>query len=175
MSMNRRFHVGALLAVLALPLPAVAGPIQATLYKIPQCGCCETYATYLRGHGFDVKVKETQELAEISRDAGVPPKMQGCHTMFVDGYVVDGHVPVNVIRKLLADRPPVAILLSGHPPQPLSIDFGYVLRANQLHRRLDYALPFEVIFRCGRPDPRLILHCRFRLLLARGKGGRPPS
>jgi hypothetical protein len=90
--------------------------IKATLYKDPQCGCCETYAAYLRNNGFDVTVKPTHELANISRKAGVPAELEGCHTMFVDGYVVDGHVPVAVIRKLLADRPPIAgVTLPGMP------------------------------------------------------------
>ena len=116
MIMSRRCHVGALVAVLVVPFPAAAEPIRATLYKSPQCGCCETYAAYLRSNGFDVTVKKTLKLAEISRDAGVPPHMQGCHTMFIDGYVVDGHVPANTIRKLLADRPAVAgIVLPGMP------------------------------------------------------------
>ena len=91
-------------------------PTKATLYKNPQCGCCETYAAYLRDNGFDVAVKPTHQLAAISRKAGVPTELEGCHTMFVDGYVVDGHVPVAVIRKLLADRPPIAgITLPGMP------------------------------------------------------------
>jgi hypothetical protein len=64
-----------------------------------------------------------------------------------------------------ADAGPVTIPLLCHKPRTLSIDFGYVLRANQLHGQLDYAQPFEVILRCHRPDPRLKLHCRFRLLL----------
>lgn len=90
--------------------------IKATLYKNPQCGCCETYAAYLRDNGFDVAVKPTHQLAAISRKAGVPSELEGCHTMFVDGYVVDGHVPVAVIRKLLTDRPPIAgITLPGMP------------------------------------------------------------
>ena len=91
-------------------------PTKATLYKNPQCGCCETYAAYLRDNGFDVAVKPTHQLAAISRKAGVPSNLEGCHTMFVDGYVVDGHVPVAVIRKLLADRPSIAgITLPGMP------------------------------------------------------------
>jgi hypothetical protein len=65
--------------------------------------------------------------------------------------------------------PPVLIVLAGPPPRPLSIDFGYVLRANDLHGRLDYARPFEVLLRCRQPDPRLILHCRFRLLYPVGR------
>jgi hypothetical protein len=56
------------------------------------------------------------DLSEISRNAGVPSDYQGCHTMFVDGYVVDGHVPINVVRKLLAERPAIAgITLPGMP------------------------------------------------------------
>jgi hypothetical protein len=93
-----------------------AAPIQATLYKNPQCSCCEGYAQYLEKNGFKVDVKPTNDLAEISRNAGVPEDLEGCHTMFVGGYVVDGHVPVDVIRKLLAEKPAIAgITLPGMP------------------------------------------------------------
>jgi hypothetical protein len=104
------------LTTMALPLPAIAEPIHATLFKNPQCSCCEGYAAYLRENGFDVAVKPTNDLAEISRNAGVPEQFQGCHTMFVGGYVVDGHVPVDVVKKLLSERPAVAgITLPGMP------------------------------------------------------------
>ena len=89
---------------------------KATLYKNPQCTCCDGYADYMRSNGFDVTVKPTHDLASISEKAGVPRKLQGCHTMFIDGYVVDGHVPVNVVRRLLSERPPVAgVTLPGMP------------------------------------------------------------
>jgi hypothetical protein len=115
--MNRRtFCLATALATLVLPLPAIAEPLRATLYKNPQCSCCESYATYLRRHGFEVDVKPTNDLMQISAKAGVPEQLQGCHTMFVDGYVVDGHVPVNLIRKLLSERPAIAgIALPGMP------------------------------------------------------------
>jgi hypothetical protein len=113
---RRMFCQGAILTMVALPLPAVAEPLRATLYKSPQCTCCDGYATYLRRNGFEVEVKARHDLAEISRNAGVPEPFQGCHTMFVDGSVVDGHVPVTVIRKLLSERPPIAgITLPGMP------------------------------------------------------------
>lgn len=114
--MNRRmFCLGASIAFV-LPLPAIAGPTKATLHKNPQCTCCEGYAAYLRKNGFEVEVKPTNDLAEISQKAGVPEKYQGCHTMFVDGYVVDGHVPVEIVRKLLKERPAIAgITLPGMP------------------------------------------------------------
>jgi len=61
-------------------------------------------------------VKPTNDLAEISQKAGVPEKFQGCHTMFMSDYVVDGHVPVEAIRKLLSERPQIAgITLPGMP------------------------------------------------------------
>ena len=61
-------------------------------------------------------MKPTNDLAEISHKAGVPSELQGCHTMFVDGYVVDGHVPIKTIRKLLSERPAIAgITLPGMP------------------------------------------------------------
>lgn len=115
--MNRRaFCKGMILATATLPLPAIAAPIKATLYKNPQCTCCEGYAAYLRKNGFEVDVKPTNDLAEISAKAGVPEKLQGCHTMFVENYVIDGHVPVEVIQKLLSERPAIAgITLPGMP------------------------------------------------------------
>lgn len=113
---RRTFCLCGALALFASPLPAIAAPTKATLYKNPQCSCCEGYAAYLRHNDFDVEVKPANDLAEISQKAGVPEKYQGCHTMFVEGYVVDGHVPAEVIRKLLAERPAIAgITLPGMP------------------------------------------------------------
>lgn len=113
--MNRRTFC--LIAALAtVTRPAFAEPVRATLYKNPQCSCCEDYAAYLRRHGFEIVVRATNDLAEISSNAGMPEKFQGCHTMFVAGYAVDGHVPVNTIRKLLSERPAIAgITLPGMP------------------------------------------------------------
>ena len=114
--MQRRTFCLALIFTAVAPLRAIAAPTKATLYKNPQCSCCEGYAAYLRKNGFEVDVKPTNDLAEISQKAGVPEQLQGCHTMFVSGYVVDGHVPVNVIRKLLSERPAIAgITLPGMP------------------------------------------------------------
>ena len=115
--MNRRMFCQCVaLSTLAAPLPARAEPTQAILYKVPECGCCEGYADYLRQTGFAVDVKPTNDLAQISQNAGVPENLQGCHTMFIEKYVVDGHVPVSVIRKLLSERPNIAgITLPGMP------------------------------------------------------------
>ena len=115
--MNRRtFYQAAILASFAMPMVALAAPTRAALYKNPQCSCCDGYAAYLREQGFEVDVKEVNNLAEISSKAGIPARFQGCHTTFVNGYVVDGHVPIGAIRKLLVERPAIAgITLPGLP------------------------------------------------------------
>jgi len=94
--------------------PLVAPEV--TLYKNPQCGCCENYADYLRENGFTVEVVPTQDLAQISRDAGISDDFQGCHTAFLGDYVVSGHVPIDVIDRLLEERPEIAgVTLPGMP------------------------------------------------------------
>jgi hypothetical protein len=78
-----------------------------TLYKNPQCGCCEGYADYLRDNGFTVTVKPTQQLVAMSRDAGIPEDFMGCHLSLIEGYAVSGHVPVNTFNRLLRERPDI--------------------------------------------------------------------
>lgn len=115
MKINRRAALAAL--AMAVTKPAFAASIEAVLYKNPQCSCCEAYAAYLEQNGFKVAVKPVNNLTQISADAGVPPDLQGCHTMMVGGYAVDGLVPAEIVKKLLAEKPAIAgITLPGMPP-----------------------------------------------------------
>ena len=89
---------------------------EATLYKNPQCGCCEAYADYLRDNGFTVTVKPTHELVAMRREAGIPDDFQGCHLAFIDDYVVSGHVPVATVNRLLSEHPDIkGVTLPGMP------------------------------------------------------------
>lgn len=113
----RRFLL-ALLLVMAPGLPAAAleQGLTATLYKNPGCLCCEAYADYLREHGIAVSVVESATLDAIKAEHGVPELLAGCHTMLIDGYVVEGHVPLGSIERLLAERPEIdGIALPGMP------------------------------------------------------------
>lgn len=83
---------------------ALAGPL-ITVYKTPTCSCCVKWVEYLQNEGFDVKAVDRNDLAPIKERAGVPTTMAACHTALVDGYVIEGHVPAQAIRKLLQDRP----------------------------------------------------------------------
>lgn len=87
-----------------------------TIYKTPQCGCCEDYATYLRRNGFSVTVKVAPDLTAMSRKEGITEDFQGCHLAYFGNYVVSGHVPLSAVNKLLAERPAIkGIALAGMP------------------------------------------------------------
>ena len=114
--MNRLVQLLAISAAAIIPLPGLAAPIAAVLYKNPSCSCCEQYAAYLEQNGFVVDVRPTNDLDQIASDAGVPPDLEGCHTMMINGYVFDGLIPVEVVNKVLAERPAIAgITLAGMP------------------------------------------------------------
>jgi len=83
---------------------ALAGPL-ITVYKSPSCGCCVKWVEYLQKEGFEVKIVNRDDLTSIKQREGVPAAMSSCHTALVDGYVIEGHVPAQAIRKLLKERP----------------------------------------------------------------------
>ena len=112
---RRTALLGAVLMAL-LSSQAFAAPTILTLYKNLQCTCCEAYAEFLEERGFKVEVKPVPDLHSIDQKAAVPEALEGCHTSFIDGYVVIGHVPVEAIHKLLAERPKiVGISIPGMP------------------------------------------------------------
>ncbi len=86
------------------------------VYKTPTCGCCNGWIEHMEAAGFTVDARDTRDLMVVKRDAGVPTQLSSCHTAIVDGYVVEGHIPVEHVRSLLADRPDVAgIAVPGMP------------------------------------------------------------
>lgn len=106
----------ALAALLLGQAHAGEGAREGTLYKNPDCTCCDAYAEYLENNGFEVTIKPTHDLALIKRMAGVPPQLEGCHTLMIDGYTVEGHVPIDVLTRLLSERPDIkGISLPGMP------------------------------------------------------------
>ncbi len=117
--MNRRKFAMTLLAAASIPTvkaARAASSIPVTLYKNPSCECCEGYAQYLYRNGFNVDVRPTNDLAEISRKAGIPSDLEGCHTAFIGNYVVDGHVPVDTVRKLLDEKPAIVGITLPYMP-----------------------------------------------------------
>jgi hypothetical protein len=89
---------------------------------------------HLQENGFEVRLQHVPDaqLVEIKREYAVPPALEGCHTGVVGGYVVEGHVPADVLRQLLKEKPAVAGLvvpgmpagspgMEGPPPVPYDV------------------------------------------------------
>lgn len=101
----RRPAVSAALLVLA----ACSNAAQAatyTMYRDPGCGCCLNWAGHVeKGMKASVTSVDTSDMAALKAARGVPQELRSCHTMEVDGYVIEGHVPADAVARLLRDRP----------------------------------------------------------------------
>ena len=99
-----------------LPPSVFAQGMPVKLYKDPNCPCCEGHAAYLNNNGFKVEIIPTADLLAKFAEAQVPSQLNGCHLIEMNGYVVIGHVPIEPIRKLLAERPNIlGISIPGMP------------------------------------------------------------
>ena len=96
-----------LTAALCLPWVAQAAPTALPLievWKDPSCGCCKDWVAILEQAGFPVRVFETGNNA-MRAQLGIPTKLGSCHTARVEGYALEGHVPVREIQRLLREKP----------------------------------------------------------------------
>jgi hypothetical protein len=102
-----------------------ATPIKVTVFKDPGCGCCKEWVEHLRKHAFDVTAKDTSDVTAVKSAARVPEQLHSCHTAFVNGYVVEGHVPAADILRLLSEKPKVAgIAVPGMPVGSPGMEIG---------------------------------------------------
>ena len=76
-----------------------------TVYKSPTCGCCTKWVSHLQENGFEVETVDLKDLRMIKSMSGIKPEQASCHTAKVGDYVVEGHVPADDIKRLLAERP----------------------------------------------------------------------
>ena len=106
MPSRREFLVAlATSAVARRSLPAERAPSVITVYKDPGCDCCVKWVKHLSANGFVVSPNDVQNMDEIKRTMNVPTTLQSCHTAVVGRYVIEGHVPADVIKKFLAEKP----------------------------------------------------------------------
>jgi hypothetical protein len=75
------------------------------VHRSATCGCCKAWSAHLRNAGFAVYVIDEADMSSVKERLGVPRELASCHTAEVDGYVVEGHVPVESIKRLLAEKP----------------------------------------------------------------------
>jgi hypothetical protein len=116
--MKRIMIFAASLALTALPGSSLlAETLSGTLYKAQECDCCEAHADYLRKNGFDIEIEAVNDLADMSLKAGVPPGYQGCHLIKLNGYVFEGHITSELIKRVLNEKPEgiVGLSIPGMP------------------------------------------------------------
>ena len=86
------------------------------VHKDPNCGCCEAWVEHLRTAGFSVDVANTSEINRVKVRVGIPTELASCHTARIGRYVLEGHVPVSAVRKLLTEQPAaIGLAVPGMP------------------------------------------------------------
>ncbi|MGI8618152.1 MAG: DUF411 domain-containing protein [Gemmatimonadaceae bacterium] len=95
------------------------------VYKESTCPCCNAWVDYMRNNGFRVVTYNVSDLDAVKAKHDIPGNLQSCHTTEVGGYFVEGHVPVDLVRRLLAERPHVAgITVPGMPVGSPGMEVG---------------------------------------------------
>ncbi len=100
----------------AVGLASLAGqglvPMPVAVYKSATCGCCAKWNEHMKAAGFTVNSTDVADVAPIKDKHGVPAASRSCHTALVGGYVLEGHVPADVVRRLLRERPATVLGLA---------------------------------------------------------------
>ncbi len=87
-----------------------------TVYKDPNCGCCTAWNEAMRKAGFQIDVRDTPNISAVKASLGVPNALAACHTGVVAGYLFEGHVPPDLVQKVLTERPAlVGLFVPGMP------------------------------------------------------------
>lgn len=122
MSLRVRMFAGLVLGMagvvagLSAQRPTPARTPVMTVYKSPTCDCCGKWIEHMKAAGFQVRAVDMDDITEVKQASGVPVRLRTCHTALIGDYVVEGHVPADLVRRLLQERPAVAgIAVPGMP------------------------------------------------------------
>lgn len=105
-----------------------------TVYTSPTCGCCTDWVSYVEEHGYTVNLEPVDDIGFVKTERNIPQSVWSCHTALMDGYIIEGHVPIADIERLLTERPDVAGIavprmpigspgmeVSGSPAEPFDV------------------------------------------------------
>lgn len=119
------------LGILSLLSDKAPGPVaQASadtvvVHKSPTCGCCGKWVEHLKAEGFAVEVDDEAEMNVVKSRLGVPGRLASCHTATVGGYLIEGHVPVADIKRLLQEKPKAqGLAVPGMPVGSPGMEMG---------------------------------------------------
>lgn len=125
-----KLRIGIAAGLLLLSATAQAA-LQGTMYKDPNCGCCDGHAAHLKANGINVTTVAHPDVVSFKKARGIPDQLASCHTLLIGGYVVEGHVPASAIKKLLAQKPKIkGISVPGMPANSPGMERGVMKPSN---------------------------------------------
>ena len=124
--MRAVFYLAALATLTGCSSASADAP-EALVYKSPTCGCCEKWIEHLEANGFKVKTEDVMDMGSVKVEHGITGELAACHTALIEGYVIEGHVPADVIMRLLDERPDIAgLAVPGMPLGSPGMEGPYV-------------------------------------------------
>ena len=96
--------------------PSYSGVKEVTVYRSPSCGCCGEWVKHMQKHGFKIIDNKTEDMEAIKQKHNVPQQLASCHTAIIDGYVMEGHISADDIKRFLASKPKqIGLAVPGMP------------------------------------------------------------
>lgn len=111
------FAVALAASVLSFTAVAAEALPVAEVFKSPYCGCCTGWVDHMKKAGFEVKVQSVNDVPAARKKLGMPEQYGSCHTTKIGNYVVEGHVPAEDVKRLLAQKPKaIGLAVPSMPP-----------------------------------------------------------
>jgi hypothetical protein len=105
-----------LFAVVLLVGPAAASAAEVVVFKSPSCGCCKEWVEHLEQSGLSVGVHDRYDMSAVKDQLAIPGRLRSCHSAIAGDYLIEGHVPADLIRRALDEKPEVAgLAVPGMP------------------------------------------------------------
>ena len=120
-------YVGAALLMASAACSGAAQAAGSTMFRDPNCGCCEAWAEHFAENMHsEVSVQDSTDMTAIKERHGVPRDLRSCHTMIVEGYVIEGHVPAADLARLLHEKPEdvAGLAVAGMPVGSPGMEMG---------------------------------------------------
>jgi len=115
-----------LVASRALAESTAAKPVDVTVYKSPSCGCCTKWVDHLKANkAFRVATRDVDDVDPVKDGLGIPARLRSCHVAVAGGYAFEGHVPGDLVAKVLRERPKIAgLAVPGMPVGSPGMEMG---------------------------------------------------
>ncbi|MEO7270756.1 MAG: DUF411 domain-containing protein [Vicinamibacterales bacterium] len=107
---------GASISAAQRPPAAARAAVEGKVYLTPTCGCCGKWVEHMNASGFKLTREVTSDMSTVAAHRKVPESLHSCHTAVIGQYVIEGHVPADLIKKLLQEQPKIVGLSAPGMP-----------------------------------------------------------